>query len=884
MTRNRLAAAVLLLGITACSESMPVGNAVESRQTTMTQTQLAELGQQLQVQYELLTNVPGEHCPKSKDRCFRAAIHFTTNKDMPQTDWAIYFSQMRPVLSVDSALFTIEHVKGDLYRILPLAAFRGFKANETVSLPFVGELWQLGESDVMPNYYLTSGTLTPEVIVSTQTMIDKATGMEIRPHLVPFSRAEQYLRRESDNLKWVKAADLYKANSATSLRPELVDSGIIPAPSHLHIDDTQPDVSLKAGIRLLWDDVPYGDVNAGIQAGLERLAFLGVRQSSKGVVLRLSLNDSLPVEGYRLTVSQDVILLTASDVAGLNHGLVSLAALLVPDELTLAAVEVEDAPRYGYRGLHIDVARNFHDKVQLFKIIDQMHAYKLNKLHLHMGDDEGWRLEINGLPELTEIGSKRCHDLSETRCLLPQLGSGPHSDTDVNGYYSRQDYIDILKYAGARHIQVIPSMDMPGHSRAAVKAMEARYRKKMVPGDDVAARQYLLTDFEDQTRYSSIQYYDDNTLNVCIESTFTFIDKVIEEIAGMHQAAGMPLSLYHIGADETAGAWVQSPACEAFIEDNPHGVTEMSQLGPYFIERISGMLAAKGIDVAGWSDGMGHTRVEHMPADAQTHLWDTLASGGHINAHKQVNYGWRAIVSSPDVLYFDFPYEATPKEHGYYWAQRRNNSKQVFSFMPDNLPANAEQWTDLENQPYEADDRVKRDEQGKLISAPIEVGKGVEGIQGQLWSETVRSDQLVDYMLFPRVLMLAERAWHKAEWEVPYNHQGAVYHANSGYFTPAMRAKQAADWERVANILGQKELAKLDRAGVEYRLPVPGAIVRDGKLYANVIFPGLAMEYRTADGEWLPYVEGVNVTLPVEIRSIAPDGQRRSRTQAVDQP
>lgn len=127
----------------------------------------------------------------------------------------------------------------------------------------------------------------------------------------------------------------------------------------------------------------------------------------------------------------------------------------------------------------VDVARNFHSKQAILATLDQMAAYKMNKLHLHLTDDEGWRIEIPGLPELTDIGAQRCFDPSETECVLPQLGSGPNADNFGSGYFTKQDYLEILQYAKARHIEVIPEIDMPAHARAAVVSMEARYQRLM---------------------------------------------------------------------------------------------------------------------------------------------------------------------------------------------------------------------------------------------------------------------------------------------------------------------------------------------------------------------------------------------------------------------
>ncbi len=194
-----------------------------------------------------------------------------------------------------------------------------------------------------------------------------------------------------------------------------------------------------------------------------------------------------------------------------------------------------------------------------------MAAYKLNRLHLHLADDEGWRVEIAGLPELTDIGARRCHDPSERTCLLAQLGAGPDPSTPVNGYYSRADYIEIVRAAQARHIQVIPSFDMPGHSRAAIKAMEARAARLRAEGKPEAeAGRYLLSEAGNKSVYSSIQHYTDNTINVCLDSAYAFLGKVVDEMAVLHAAAGQPLTRYHIGADETPGAWSASPACAAY--------------------------------------------------------------------------------------------------------------------------------------------------------------------------------------------------------------------------------------------------------------------------------------------------------------------------------
>src|SRR5690606_17592867 len=150
-------------------------------------------------------------------------------------------------------------------------------------------------------------------------------------------------------------------------------------------------------------------------------------------------------------------------------------------EVVLPVVTIEDAPRFEYRGLHVDVARNFQSAETIKRILDIMSFYKLNRFLFYTTEDEGWRVEIPGLPELTEVGAFRRHaDGMEAPVVHPAYGSGPLPERDNNhgsGYYTRDEFIDILRYAKARHIKVIPELNFPGHARAAIKSMEARYQR-----------------------------------------------------------------------------------------------------------------------------------------------------------------------------------------------------------------------------------------------------------------------------------------------------------------------------------------------------------------------------------------------------------------------
>ncbi len=841
----------------------------------------------LQLSYQLLTNVPNDACLKERGEghCFTAELELKPVADYPSKNWSIYFSQINPVQSDDSALFDITHINGDLHQITPTEKFAGFKAGQTYTLPYRVDFWSLSESDAMPNYIFVDGEQKPAIITSSKAKIDPQTGLEYLPFVKPYTSYEhQFKRSKNDKTQWADTQVLFKRNAKMQAVNQHVEHAIIPTPKLVKVDAQSPSVDLSKGIRITQS--AFDEVT--INAALERLSTLGVAQSVQGlpVTIKQGVNKGIN-GGYQLSIGKDTIEIQANDASGAFYALQSIAALITLDDKTVAQMHIEDAPNYGFRGMMVDVARNFHSKQFILDLLEQMAAYKLNKLHLHLGDDEGWRLQIPGLEELTEVSSKRCFDLTEQRCLLPQLGAGIDANSEVNGFYSVADYQEILRFAQARHIQVIPSLDMPGHSRSSIVAMKARYNKYKALGDMAKAEQYLLHDPADKTIYSSVQYYNDNTINVCLESSYVFISKVMDEVKAIHQEAGQPLTRYHIGADETAGAWVDSPACQQFIANNHFGITDKANLGGYFIERVANILAEKGIESAGWNDGLMHTTKGGMPDVVQANSWGVLFWQGHQAAHELANRNWQIVASSPDVTYFDFPYEADPKEHGYYWAIRYSNTEKLFQFMPDNLPIHAEFWKDRQEQHYTAQDTLVRNDDGSIKSAPMAKGNKFIGVQGQLWSENTRNDDLAEYKIFPRLFALAERGWHKPDWHVPYNYAGAKYDKDTHVFTDELKQKRDQAWANFSHAMVKKELPKLELANIHYRLPTLGAVVKDKYLHINSALPGLAMEYQLADGNWQVWHEPVKLadevlqTSQIKVRARSYNGQRVGRALTI---
>ncbi|MCC2617308.1 carbohydate-binding domain-containing protein [Aestuariibacter halophilus] len=815
--------------------------------------QPSDIAAQLDVKYQVISNLNNQ-CHHDGD-CYDAQLLLRLPFDSSTTDWAIYFSNTKPIRFDDSPLFDITHLNGDVHRLSPTDAFSGFVANQTYIIGFQGGNSAITKNDVMPNFILQSGDQAPQVIRSTEEVYDPETQLWTLPHAGEFDAPEQWKRSENDAVPRADATWLYSRYSEQGVPQSIDRRRIIPALKQANWQDQN--VEISRGLNLQFD---------APEAARLALNERGIAVDTTGFNVRHE-HVEMPEEHYRVEISAKDIVIQSSGDTGTYYALQSLAQLYDADSQTLPVGDITDGPRYGFRGVHIDVARNYHDKGFLLRLIQQMGALKLNKLHLHLAEDEAWRLEIPGLPELTDIGARRCLDLDDRQCMMPQLGAGVDPNSQVNGYLSTQDYKDILVAAQAHQIEVIPSLDMPGHSRAAIQAMEARYRHYMQQEQPDLARQYLLIDLQDTTEYSSIQYYNDNTINPCIASSYDFIAKVLGEIKNLHDQAGVPLKRYHIGADETAGAWVESPACQALMAEQ--GIEEAEHLTAYFVARVTHMVNDMGVMAGAWSDGLSHVEPMKLGSRIQANLWGTLPSGGHQLAHEMTNRGWDTVLSLPDVLYFDFPYMAHPDETGYYWGSRYTSTFQVFQFMPDNLPAHAEIWTDAMGHPYVSEDNT-----------PLQTGRKVSGIQAQIWSETLRHETDAEYMLYPRLLAVAERAWHEAQWEVPYQ-PGVVYGPETGHMDQARLEQRRNDWQSFVGAMVSKVLPRLTDNGVFYRLPPAGAVLKEGQLHTQVPWPGLQVEYRIeGDAQWQDYRQPVSVPADkaVAVRTYLPLSDRRSRT------
>jgi hexosaminidase len=835
-------------------------------------------GDDLSVTWGVITNL--------KEGGFRSELTLANRGSVPLFPevWELYFNFARIVIPESvSSVVSIHHVNGDFYRMTPRSGFGTLAPGESRTVTFDSRYWVINESEAPAGFYV----VFPE---------DGAAEPVGSVAILPFSREEQTLRGAGDRIPVPTSESRYRENQALWEVPAEDLDRIVPTP-----------VAVRRGVGLLTLDP---DVAIHYHPGLEfEAAYLagaleGLLGEPVGIVvdpdpeagprrIRLRLGvaglRSTPMqalEGYRLTIDATTgIDIIGAEPAGVFYGIQALRSWMPvgfyrepSSGIPLDEVTIEDFPRFSYRGLHLDSSRNFHRKESVLKLLDLMSFYRLNKFHFHITDDEGWRLEIPGLPELTEVGARRGHTLDETDRLVPSFGSGPEPDGfPGSGYYSREDFVEILRYATERHIEVIPEIDVPGHARAAIKAMEARHRRLTAEGRIEEAGWFLLSEPEDESVYQSVQGWWDNVVNVCKESTYAFLDEVIRELTYMYQEAGAPLRVIHTGGDEVPdGVWEGSPRCAALAAAD--GVSGRAGLSSYFLRRLHGILEPRGLVLAGWEEialvGDTHdpaaskfANPEFVAKGFRAYVWNSVWGwGGEENAYRLANAGYPVVLCNASNLYFDLAYNKDPKEPGYYWAGFVDLRK-PWEFIPLNLYQGAT-YDSMGNpiEPGRYRDAVRLTPSGT---------RNILGLQGQLWSENAKSAELLEYLVFPKLLGLSERAWAQspswAEERDPVRQE-------------ALRTEA---WNRFVNTVGRRELPRLDylNGGVRYRLPLPGAVVEDGHLWANVALPGLAVRY-TTDGseptlESPLYGQPVPVDGPVQLRTFDTRG-RGSRVSRVE--
>ena len=372
-----------------------------------------------------------------------------------------------------------------------------------------------------------------------------------------------------------------------------------------------------------------------------------------------------PAGWYRITIGEEgEPQIEADDEDGAFYAKIILSKLSQP----LHPMSIEDWPDYQYRGFMLDVVRDFRSVDEVLQILDMMASWKLNALHFHIADDESWCLEIKDFPELTEYGAHHAlpdWNLQETDALKPTANGKIGNAT----YYSIEEYKQILRYAWERRIAVIPEFDMPGHSRASIKAMQVYERRT---GDS----SYRLQDPADTSHYWSAQDFTDNVLSVDLPSVYKFYDKVFDEVIRLHKEADVPLPAIHIGGDEVPdGAW------------SGRDRHEMKEI---FIKGMLDLAEARGIRLAGWEDiakGLEPETQERLKRSLYfLNVWNTDGIEG-----------FPVVLSPAAYTYLDLAYSDAPDEIGLSWAgyvdERKTFALQPKDYKGDIIGVQAQLWS-----------------------------------------------------------------------------------------------------------------------------------------------------------------------------------------------
>ncbi len=438
-------------------------------------------------------------------------------------------------------------------------------------------------------------------------------------------------------------------------------------------------------------------------------------RSSTGFVF--IFNPDMPEEAYSLKISRKAVIVKASSLRGVNYAVQTIKQMLpveiygktaAPDkEWALQCAEINDAPRFGYRGMHLDISRHFFDMDMVKKYLDIMEVHKLNKLHWHLTDDQGWRIEIKQYPELTQIGSIRKETIVGHIFNSNQYDGTPYGE---GCWFSQEQIKDIIAYAAAKGIDIIPEIDLPGHMLAALAA----YPEYGCTGGPYEVwGQWGIAD---------------DVLCAGNEKTMVFLENVLSEIAEL-----FPYEYVHIGGDECPKIrWEKCPKCQAKIKElglkDENGYDAEHYLQSYVMERMTKHLESKGKKIIGWDEIL-----EGQVGESATIMsWRGTAGG-----LRAVQLGNDAIMTPNSFFYLDY-YQSLDKD---------NEPLGIGGYLPVEKCYSYEPFVN----------GMTDEEKARIL-----------GVQANLWTEYITTDEHLEYMLLPRMAALSEVQWCQPEnksWE-----------------------------------------------------------------------------------------------------------------------
>ena len=433
------------------------------------------------------------------------------------------------------------------------------------------------------------------------------------------------------------------------------------------------------------------------------------------LILNTQNDAQLGTEGYKLNVNPTQIIITANQPAGIFWGVQSLIQLfpvaIESKELVenvkwkLPCVDVVDYPKLGWRGLMFDVARHFFTKEEVKQFIDNMVRYKFNLLHFHLTDDEGWRIEIKGLPKLTEVGAWSVKKTGTFGDFIPPTADEPRN---YGGFYTQEDIKELVQYAQDRFVNIMPEIDVPGHSLAAI----ASYPELSCTPDAVNYKVRSGEKIMDWSRGAPPLALVDNTLCPANEKVYVFLDSVITQVAKL-----FPFEYIHMGGDEAPhNFWEKNDQVKALMQRE--GLKTIPQVQAYFEKRVEQIVVSKGKKFMGWDEilegGVSPT--------ASVMSWRGLKYG--IEASKDKH---NVVMSPTEFAYLDYMQADVITEPKVYASLRLNKA---YQFNP--IPAGAD-------------------------------SKYIIGGQANLWTEQIFNFRQVQYMVWPRAFAISEAIWSPIE-------------------------------------------------------------------------------------------------------------------------
>jgi hexosaminidase len=426
-------------------------------------------------------------------------------------------------------------------------------------------------------------------------------------------------------------------------------------------------------------------------------------------------------EGYSLNIAKNAVIINGNSYSGTFYGMQTLIQLLPAEnykpkttnyKLNLPFVQIEDYPRFTYRGMHLDVARHFFPVSFVKKYIDYLALHKMNSFHWHLTDDQGWRIEIKKYPALTRVGAWRDGTI---------IGRYPGTGNDnirYGGFYTQEQVKEIVKYAADRRITVIPEIEMPGHASAAIAAypwLSCFPNEQTVipthPSKGSALRQAQGNKKVVQETWGVF----DDIFCAGKDSTFMFLQNVLDEVLPL-----FPSKLIHVGGDEAPKTnWKRCPRCQARIK--ALGLKDEHELQSYFIQRMEKYLNNKGRTLIGWD--------EILEGGLAPNAW-VMSWRGEEGGIAAVNQDHNVIMTPTGYVYFD------------YTQTKNEDSVTIGGYIP------IEKVYAYEPVPKELDSSK---------------AKFIEGAQANLWTEYIKNPRKVEYMVFPRMSALSEVLWSPKE-------------------------------------------------------------------------------------------------------------------------